>query len=1205
MHKNLINIFFRIEEIDNHKVIHFCGIKFKFYIEKNTQITDASSYLNENIYDIILPIGNDCLTAHCLNRLNLRKSSYPFDWLYSEYDFFPIAANIIINKFKGFLNLFDLQCRGNSIRHNSTVYFNRKNKLIFLHDFKEKPPFIIQYFSVLMKYKRRIKRIKRSLTNAKILLLNIQQDKTEDKIFIEKLAQIQKVYNNNNIDLLVLQNDDTKNENEYEVQILTPNIKKILYNNDEKFSPVKDDPWFRNEKMSLKLIKTYCKIKDPLMQKVPTISVVMPTYNAEKYLNEAIESILNQTYSDFEFLIIDDNSKDNTREIIKSYAAKDSRIKLIDGPCKGLAAALNVGIREAKGEYIARMDADDISLPERFQKQIEYFKQHPEISLLGTWQEHFGAMGYEHRPPVDPYIAKTALLFDCDMCHSTVMFRKKDFTDNNLFYPEDSVQEDFALWSKAIGKINVANLRKILGKYRLSESNITNAKTTVLDTYEAEQSAQNLLNYFQITLSKDDLMLVKRRNNPYWRMEQSDKINYQKKLDNLYKLIEKQNSQTHFMPPKKLHEGLIYCWTLMCGDEYHIKTIYRKKNNIIKRVLQNIFSIQNSTDKTYKIFTVLGIQIKINRCNLPKYKKFNKNKIKSEILKVDCVSFDIFDTLLLRPYVNPVDLFKHIEKNFDCKGFAQSRINAEKIARQNIKQTTFEEISYDSIYEIIDNQYKHLKSIELEYEEKLIFQNTEIYELYKHALENNKKIFFTSDMYLSKAFIEKILHKNGYNKYDELYISSSTNKTKLNGSLYNVIKGKYPLKSYKIMHIGDNFKSDFINAKLNGLKAYYYPKIIDNYFYTNPLAQKYYEQNKENLSASIILMQLAINTNQYINYWGKVGYYYGGPVCYGFTKWIYKEMQKDQINNAFFVARDGYSLIQIFNLLGKDIKASYIYAPRLLCTISSIYQQKPDINKIKHIINYFRQDFDVEMETEFNKLKTDEEKYNFYKEHEPQFNTWIQTHNYKYKTYINNHINGTENCGIVDSVTGNLSAQRLIQSTLNDNNIIGYYWHVDYSPTKNFSNHKYRQYSKYQNNLINDWNFMELLMSAPEPPIIDIDNNNKPVYKKNLNKYEIYRNIISKYISDYTVLYSKDLLKRFDNINVEFNIEEIANWINFFTKNPDNNDKKHFKKVKHAIDENHENYIRLFPQWRSHHNKKIIKFINNINLLGNNQIKEN
>lgn len=117
--------------------------------------------------------------------------------------------------------------------------------------------------------------------------------------------------------------------------------------------------------------------------KCPQISVIMSVYNGEKYLREAIDSILNQTFTHFEFIIVNDGSTDKSLNIIKSY--NGSRIILVQQENKGLAAALNEGIKIAKGKYIAMMDADDISLPTRLEKQIQFMEAHPEYVAIGSW----------------------------------------------------------------------------------------------------------------------------------------------------------------------------------------------------------------------------------------------------------------------------------------------------------------------------------------------------------------------------------------------------------------------------------------------------------------------------------------------------------------------------------------------------------------------------------------------------------------------------------------------------------------------------------------------------------------------------------------------------------------------------------------------------------------------------------------------------
>src|SRR4051812_26679567 len=116
----------------------------------------------------------------------------------------------------------------------------------------------------------------------------------------------------------------------------------------------------------------------------PTVSVLMAVYNGEQYLREAVNSILSQTFKDFEFIIIDDGSTDRSPELLASYARADSRVKLISRPNKGLTKSLNEGLHAARGEFVARMDGDDISLPERFERQVSYLREHPEVVLVGS-----------------------------------------------------------------------------------------------------------------------------------------------------------------------------------------------------------------------------------------------------------------------------------------------------------------------------------------------------------------------------------------------------------------------------------------------------------------------------------------------------------------------------------------------------------------------------------------------------------------------------------------------------------------------------------------------------------------------------------------------------------------------------------------------------------------------------------------------------
>ena len=170
---------------------------------------------------------------------------------------------------------------------------------------------------------------------------------------------------------------------------------------------------------------------------MPEITVVMPTYNSEKYIKEAIDSICAQSFKDWNMLVINEHgSDDNTRSIVEAYEKRDTRIQLVQNETKlGLADSLNRGIRLATGKYIARMDADDLAHPDRFQKQWEYLESHPDVIVLGTAQHHFGPnTDWVHRPATTAEQCKANLLFMCDVCHSTVMLRKQIFIENSLFY---------------------------------------------------------------------------------------------------------------------------------------------------------------------------------------------------------------------------------------------------------------------------------------------------------------------------------------------------------------------------------------------------------------------------------------------------------------------------------------------------------------------------------------------------------------------------------------------------------------------------------------------------------------------------------------------------------------------------------------------------------------------------------------------------
>ncbi|SEH57646.1 Glycosyl transferase family 2 [Paenimyroides aquimaris] len=205
------------------------------------------------------------------------------------------------------------------------------------------------------------------------------------------------------------------------------------------------------------------------------LSVILPVYNAEKFVAKAIQSVLNQTYKDFELIVINDGSKDNSLKIIQSFT--DERIRLIDQENQGLAKTLNIGLELAQGNYIARMDADDICLKHRFQEQMTYLKKHPDIGLLGTAVEIIDEND-KHLSYHAPYIGHDKLVQFMNQKgnpfkHPTVMFKREIALRCGGFNEHiGKYFEDYFLWNLIAEKAKIDNLPKVLLKYRISSGSI-------------------------------------------------------------------------------------------------------------------------------------------------------------------------------------------------------------------------------------------------------------------------------------------------------------------------------------------------------------------------------------------------------------------------------------------------------------------------------------------------------------------------------------------------------------------------------------------------------------------------------------------------------------------------------------------------------------------------------------------------------------
>lgn len=230
----------------------------------------------------------------------------------------------------------------------------------------------------------------------------------------------------------------------------------------------------------------------------------MPVYQSEAFLADAIESILSQTYTDFELLAITDPSPDRSEEIVTEFSRKDPRVRgIANTQGKGIVGALNTGLKEARGDLIARMDSDDRSVPDRLAKQVAFLTSHPDIGLVGAGYAPFNENGVRLiilHPETSIEIAwKT--LFDSFFCHPAVMFRRS-IVDEIGPYPQQSA-EDYAFFSKLVSKSPCWNLQEVLLEYREHTQNLSVTKRAQVEASVRETSTRNFQRIFGSTAHYD------------------------------------------------------------------------------------------------------------------------------------------------------------------------------------------------------------------------------------------------------------------------------------------------------------------------------------------------------------------------------------------------------------------------------------------------------------------------------------------------------------------------------------------------------------------------------------------------------------------------------------------------------------------------------------------------------------------------------
>ena len=689
------------------------------------------------------------------------------------------------------------------------------------------------------------------------------------------------------------------------------------------------------------------------------ISIIIPVYNSEDFLNTCLDSLTKQSYKNLEIILVNDGSPKNCKEIVSEYMKKDERVKYVEHEKnKGLFQARITGFENSTGDYIAFLDADDYVSGDFYRELIQKAEETNSDIVFG----------------------KTVLDYGKDNRRIYNLF---DFPFEELkgeecyeaFYDQEGL--NFA-WHITSNKIYS---RKIWEK-AVVEYKKVNKHLIMTEDF----AFSNVVFYYARKVTKVDRVAFFYTKHDGASTSVND-LSFKKANKNIEDLTTSFSFVENFLKEKGVYEKYkekfekwraLYC---QMHKSYILNMKFSKEEKEeleekFNKFCPKQFEIQNS-----------GFFSSIDTLWNDGLDKL-KEKVMDDKTKV--VSFDIFDTLITRPFLYPKDLFTFLNEDYRKLSnnlgidFSKIREDCEVLARTEAHEQNKEEVNLDRIYEIIQEEYdipkeilNVLKNKEIELELRFCKRRETAYSIYELAKYLGKRVICTSDMYLPLATIKEILVKNGFTNIDKIYLSCDVMKTKATGNLYDYVINEENIESEEMVHIGDNYHSDYEVAKKHRINSIYFPKTTDIMLdknTTNNLTQMLYtsmpfwRDNQASMNFIGIRSMLAVAANKYFDNPFRVfntesdfnidpyliGYYAVGMYMFGVGNWLLRETSGKSYKNLVFMARDGYLPMEVYNILKKYYtnvpEARYLRVSRK-ALISAMIINKIDLYKLTDVIN--------------------------------------------------------------------------------------------------------------------------------------------------------------------------------------------------------------------------------------------------------------
>lgn len=708
-----------------------------------------------------------------------------------------------------------------------------------------------------------------------------------------------------------------------------------------------------------------------MLKKCPKLSVIITVYNKKKYIERAILSLINCTYfnKNMEIVIVNDSSNDGSDHIINTYSNKYSNIISINhNENRGLFISRITGIENSTGDYIAFLDADD-------HVSIDFYRTLIDNAVLNNSDIVFGNTVFEYNDSEKSIFNLANLKFDVLNNYELLDLFLKQECNNYLYHVVWNKIYSKKLWNKALNDLKIT-------AHLVQTEDI--AFSTVLFYYAQK-----------VTRVENDAIFYNRNDEC---STSSTNVSFENVMKNLEDINFVLNYIEDFLKSKDIFNKYIknianirclykYIWNnilvnskLRTNDNYNL---LEEKLFCISSKDTNVENLKNNYDYFYSLKT-----------------NWNDNleKIKESIVdpNIKVVSFDIFDTLILRPFYEPKDLFELLDETFRevtntdiGVDFHKIRVLSESITRKKIctQGSIYQDITLDQIYDTIVQEYnidkyliEKIKQKEIEYELKFCSQRKTGFELYDLALSMNKTVIISSDMYLPKTVIVNILDKNGYTEFKKLFLSSEIKVTKSSGDMYSYIINDLNIMPQEMLHIGDNYQSDCINANEKNISYKLLTRTIDvmrDCNLTNNCGQIFlkdlpdWHDNKAAIYFLGIRSMIAVTANKYFDnpyisfskesdfngdpYF--IGYYALGMELFGITKWMIDNFNNNNYDNIVFMARDGYLPMKAYELmkvLYKNLPNSkYFYVSRKALIPVGIFNEL-DFYKLSEIINIYK-----------------------------------------------------------------------------------------------------------------------------------------------------------------------------------------------------------------------------------------------------------